>query len=65
MTVTEGLVAGFTAKIPKAASASADAMSAVIHAFGYPVVDVKPVLKALPKLFEHANTAVRTSAKGD
>ena len=49
-------------KQPKIVAATLAALTAVIHAFGVKICDPKPVLKALPKVFGHADKNVRAEA---
>ena len=49
-------------KQPKVIAASLSALNAIFHAYGVQIVDPKPVLKALPKVFGHADKNVRAEA---
>ncbi|KAL8723870.1 MAG: hypothetical protein Q9181_007120, partial [Wetmoreana brouardii] len=50
-------------KQPKIISATLAALTAIFHAYGIKIVDPKPVLKALPKVFGHADKNVRAEAQ--
>lgn len=60
--VVEGLIPALSAKQPKVVAANLTAFTSIYHAFGVKIVDPKPVLKALPKIFGHADKNVRTEA---
>lgn len=49
-------------KQPKVIAASLAALTTIVHAYGIKIVDPKPVLKALPKVFAHADKNVRAEA---
>ncbi|KAL8776299.1 MAG: hypothetical protein Q9194_003231 [Teloschistes cf. exilis] len=49
-------------KQPKIIAATLAALTAIFHAYGIKIVDPKPVLKALPKVFGHADKNVRAEA---
>ena len=51
-------------KVPKVIAAGISALKAIYHNFGCKIVDPKPVLKALPKAFGHADKNVRAEAQG-
>jgi len=59
----EGLVAGYKNKQPKIVTASVALTTKCISLFGVPVIQPKPILKALEPLFAHADTNVRNAAK--
>ncbi|KAI4258688.1 MAG: hypothetical protein LQ352_001114 [Teloschistes flavicans] len=50
-------------KQPKIIAATLAAFTAIFHAYGIKIVDPKPVLKALPKVFGHADKNVRAEAQ--
>jgi cytoskeleton-associated protein 5 len=60
--VIEDLLPVFSAKQPKVAAAALSALTSIIHAYGCKTVDPKPVLKALPKVFGHADKNVRAES---
>lgn len=60
--VVEEMLPSLAAKQPKVIAATLAALTAVYHNYGCKVVDPKPVLKALPKAFGHADKNVRAEA---
>lgn len=50
-------------KQPKIIAATLVALKGLYHAYGCKIVDPKPVLKALPKVFGHADKNVRAAAQ--
>nr|WAW84822.1 CKAP5/XMAP215 [Halisarca dujardinii] len=62
--VQEELMVGFKHKQPKIVAACAEALTAALRQFGSKVVGVKPLVKALPPLFDHKDKLVRAAAKG-
>ncbi|CAI7572154.1 unnamed protein product [Penicillium glandicola] len=50
-------------KVPKVVAASLAALTLIYHNFGCKLVDPKPILKALPKVFGHADKNVRAEAQ--
>ena len=60
--IIEDLLPGLSNKQPKIIAASLAAFTAIYHAYGVKIVDPKPVLKALPKVFGHADKNVRAEA---
>ncbi|KAI4205109.1 MAG: hypothetical protein LQ350_000736 [Teloschistes chrysophthalmus] len=50
-------------KQPKIIAATLAAFTAIFHGYGIKIVDPKPVLKALPKVFGHADKNVRAEAQ--
>ncbi|KAL8695125.1 MAG: hypothetical protein Q9218_000293 [Villophora microphyllina] len=50
-------------KQPKIIAATLAALTTIFHAYGIKIVDPKPVLKALPKVFGHADKNVRAEAQ--
>ncbi|KAJ1345061.1 hypothetical protein BSLG_000576 [Batrachochytrium salamandrivorans] len=58
--VVECLIAGLDHKTPKNVAACVTALRNVVTAYGIPVVPVKPIVKALPKLFDHRDKTVRS-----
>ena len=60
--IIEDLLPALSNKQPKIVAATLAALTAIYHAYGVKVVDPKPVLKALPKVFGHADKNVRAEA---
>ncbi|KAL6717623.1 hypothetical protein ACLMJK_005538 [Lecanora helva] len=60
--VLEELIQGLSNKQPKVVAATLGAMTALYHAYGVKVIEPKPTLKALPKIFGHADKNVRAEA---
>lgn len=56
------LIPPLSNKQPKIIAANLLALTAIYHAYGVKIVDPKPVLKALTKLFGHADKNVRAEA---
>jgi hypothetical protein len=61
--VIEELLPILSHKVPKVAAASLAALTAIYHNFGCKIVDPKQTLKALPKVFGHADKNVRAEAQ--
>lgn len=61
--VIEELLPALSNKQPKVIAAALSAISAIFHAYGVKIVEPKPVLKALPKVFGHADKNVRAEAQ--
>jgi protein STU2 len=61
--VIEELLPALSHKQPKVIAATLTAITAIFHNFGIKVVDPKAVLKALPKVFGHADKNVRAEAQ--
>lgn len=60
--IIDDLLPGLSNKQPKIITATLAAFTTIYHAYGVKVVDPKPVLKALPKAFGHADKNVRAEA---
>ncbi|KAL9625806.1 MAG: hypothetical protein Q9160_000126 [Pyrenula sp. 1 TL-2023] len=60
--VIEALIPAFSHKQPKVVAGTLAAMTALYHNFGCKTVEYKPTLKALPKVFGHADKNVRAEA---
>jgi protein STU2 len=60
--VIEELLPALSHKQPKIIAATLSAITAIYHNFGVKIVDYKPVLKVLPKVFGHADKNVRAEA---
>lgn len=58
----EELLQGLSNKQPKIVAATLGALTAVYHAYGVKIIEPKPTLKALPKVFGHADKNVRAEA---
>ena len=58
----EDLIQGLSNKQPKIVAATLGALTALYHAYGVKVIEPKPSLKALPKVFGHADKNVRAEA---
>ncbi|KMU87681.1 spindle pole body component alp14 [Coccidioides immitis H538.4] len=61
--IIEDVVGTLSHKLPKVIAAALAALTAIYHNYGCKVVDSKPVLKALPKAFSHADKNVRAEAQ--
>jgi cytoskeleton-associated protein 5 len=61
--VIEELLPMLSHKQPKIIAATLSALTSIYHAFGVRTVEPKPVLKALPKLFSHADKNVRAESQ--
>ena len=61
-TLLEDLLQGLSNKQPKVVAATLGALTAIYHAYGVKIVEPKPSLKALPKVFGHADKNVRAEA---
>lgn len=60
--IIDDLLPSLSNKQPKVITATLAAFTTIYHAYGVKVVDPKPVLKALPKAFGHADKNVRAEA---
>ncbi|SLM39275.1 Armadillo-type fold [Lasallia pustulata] len=60
--IIEEILPHLAHKQPKIVAAALSAITAMYHAYGVKVIDPKPVLKALPKVFSHADKNVRAEA---
>lgn len=61
--VIEEMIPALSHKVPKVIAATLAALTTVYHNFGCKIVDPKPVLKVLPKVFAHADKNVRNEAQ--
>ncbi|KAE8379990.1 armadillo-type protein [Aspergillus bertholletiae] len=61
--VIEEMLPGLSHKVPKVIAATLTGFRTIYHNFGCKIVDPKPVLKALPKVFGHADKNVRAEAQ--
>ena len=60
--ILEDLLGGLSNKQPKIVTATLVALRELYHAYGVKIVEPKPTLKALPKVFGHADKNVRAEA---
>lgn len=60
--ILDDLLAGLSNKQPKIVASTLSALTALYHAYGVKIVEPKPALKALPKMFGHADKNVRAEA---
>ncbi|KZF24872.1 ARM repeat-containing protein [Xylona heveae TC161] len=60
--IIEELLPSLSHKQPKIIAATLSALTSIYHAYGCKTIDPKPVLKALPKAFAHADKNVRAEA---
>ena len=60
--IVEELLPALSNKQPKIIAATLAALTSIYHAYGVKIVDPKAVLKALPKVFGHADKNVRAEA---
>jgi len=60
--IIEDLLPVLSAKQPKVVAAALSALVSIVHAYGCKTVDPKPILKALPKVFGHADKNVRAES---
>ena len=60
--ILEDLLAGLSNKQPKVVAATLVALRELYHAYGVKIVEPKPTVKALPKVFGHADKNVRAEA---
>ena len=56
------MIQGLSNKQPKIVAATLGALTALYHAYGVKIIEPKPTLKALPKVFGHADKNVRAEA---
>ncbi|XP_052800946.1 cytoskeleton-associated protein 5-A-like isoform X2 [Mya arenaria] len=62
--VSEVVIEGWTNKNPKVVAASVQVMKEALRDFGNKIVQIKPMVKFLPKLLEDRDKNVRDEAKG-
>ncbi len=60
--IIEELLPHLAHKQPKIIAATLSAITVMYHAYGIKVIDPKPILKTLPKVFGHADKNVRAEA---
>ncbi|KAI9786339.1 MAG: Microtubule-associated protein, microtubule dynamics during spindle orientation [Candelina submexicana] len=61
--IIEDLLPNLSHKQPKIIAATLSALTSIFHAYGTKTVDPKPVLKALTKVFGHADKNVRAESQ--
>src|SRR4051812_31700835 len=61
--VIEELLPVLGNKQPKVIAATLDALTQIYHAYGCKIIEPKPVLKLLPKVYGHADKNVRAKAQ--
>ncbi|KAL9612564.1 MAG: hypothetical protein Q9167_002861 [Letrouitia subvulpina] len=61
--IIDDLLPALNNKQPKIIAATLAALTAIVHAYGVKIVDPKPILKNLPKVFGHADKNVRAEAQ--
>ncbi|KAI4148656.1 MAG: hypothetical protein LQ340_005001, partial [Diploschistes diacapsis] len=61
--VVEDIIPILSNKQPKVIAAALSALKQLFHAYGVKIIDPKPVLKAMPKIFGHADKNVRAEAQ--
>eukprot|EP00898_Chlorokybus_atmophyticus_P007131 jgi/Chlat1/7419/Chrsp6S09189 len=62
--VVESLLKGLQHKLAKVVVPAIEALFQAISQFGTRIVNAKPIMKALPPLFDHQDQKVRMAAKG-
>ncbi|KOS20147.1 Spindle pole body component alp14 [Escovopsis weberi] len=62
--VIEEVLPGLGNKVPKNVAATLNALTQIVHNYGCKIVDPKPILKILPKVFGAADKNVRAEATG-
>ncbi|KAJ5949398.1 hypothetical protein N7454_000982 [Penicillium verhagenii] len=62
--VLEDLLPTLSHKVPKVVAGTLAVLTLIYHNFGCKIVDPKPTLKALTKVFGHADKNVRAEAQG-
>ncbi|KAF4122045.1 cytoskeleton-associated protein 5 [Geosmithia morbida] len=60
--IIEDMIPGLSNKVPKNVAATLNALTQIFHNYGCKVVDPKPVLKCLPKVFGAADKNIRAEA---
>lgn len=61
--IVSAILEGLSSKQPKVVAGAVSALNALISAFGVRVINIKPILKALPQIFAHADKGVREEGK--
>ncbi|KAH9818609.1 armadillo-type protein [Melampsora americana] len=57
--IVTAVIEGLGSKQPKVVAGAVSALNALISAFGVKVINIKPILKSLAKIFAHADKGVR------
>ncbi|KAG0267963.1 Microtubule-associated protein, microtubule dynamics during spindle orientation [Actinomortierella ambigua] len=60
--IIENVIPGLDAKLPKLVAATTNALTAIVRTYGTKNINIKPVVKVLPKLFGHSDKNVRAEA---
>lgn len=60
--IIEDILPGLSNKVPKNVAATLSALTQIVHNYGCKIVDPKPILKCLPKVFGAADKNVRAEA---
>lgn len=60
--ILDDILAGLSNKLPKIVASTLAALTALYHAYGVKIVEPKPALKSLPRMFGHADKNVRAEA---
>ncbi|KAI8812683.1 armadillo-type protein [Cladochytrium replicatum] len=61
-TVVEQVICGFDQKAPKNVATCVFVITEALRSFGAKIVNIKPLAKQLPKLFDHKDNLVRSEA---
>ncbi|KAK4624774.1 Spindle pole body component alp14 [Fulvia fulva] len=61
--VIEELLGYFSHKLPKIIAATLEALAGIVRAYGMKIVEPKPILKLLPKIYGHADKNVRAQGQ--
>ncbi|PLW07076.1 hypothetical protein PCANC_25979 [Puccinia coronata f. sp. avenae] len=61
--IVSAILEGLNSKQPKVVAGAVSALNALISAFGVRVINIKPILKALPQIFAHADKGVREEGR--
>ncbi|KAG0237016.1 Microtubule-associated protein, microtubule dynamics during spindle orientation [Actinomortierella wolfii] len=60
--VIENVLPGLDARLPKLVAATTNALTAIVRTYGTKNINIKPIVKVLPKLFGHSDKNVRAEA---
>ncbi|KAF9973158.1 Microtubule-associated protein, microtubule dynamics during spindle orientation [Actinomortierella ambigua] len=60
--IIESVLPGLDAKLPKLVAATTNALTAIVRTYGTKNINIKPLVKVLPKLFGHSDKNVRAEA---
>lgn len=61
--IVSAILEGLNSKQPKVVAGAVSALNALVSAFGVRVINIKPILKALPQMFAHADKGVREEGR--